>query len=138
MIKQLILLVEDNPDDEALAILALRENGFTSDIVVAHDGEEALEILTGSKNIKIRPDLILLDLKLPKLSGIEVLKHIREQAETKHTPVVMLTTSLEDADIANSYDNGANSYIRKPVNYNDFVEQLGYVIKYWFICNKAI
>ena len=138
MTKQLILLIEDNPDDEALAILALRENGFTSDIVVAHDGEEALQILTGSNNIKIKPDLILLDMKLPKLSGIEVLKYIRKNTETKHTPVVMLTTSVEDADIAHSYDNGANSYIRKPVDYYDFVEQIGYVVKYWFTCNKAI
>ena len=135
---QLIMLVEDNPDDEALAILALRENGFTSDIVVAHDGEEALDMLTGDKNIKIRPDLILLDLKLPKVSGLEVLKHIRETDEIKHTPVVVLTTSSEDSDIASSYDNGANSYLRKPVNYKEFVEQIGYMVKYWFTFNKVL
>lgn len=138
MHEQLILLVEDNPDDEALATLALRENGFESDIVVAHDGEEALDMLTGKNQIKIKPDLILLDLKLPKISGLEVLKHIRKNEEIKHTPVVILTTSTEDADVASSYDNGANSYIRKPVNYNDFVEQIGYVVKYWFIVNKAL
>ncbi|MDH5765130.1 MAG: response regulator [Gammaproteobacteria bacterium] len=138
MTSELIMLIEDNPDDEALATLALRENGFQSSIIIAHDGEEALDILTGKYSEKITPDLILLDLKLPKISGLEVLKYIRNNPETKHTPVVVLTTSVEDADIANSYDNGANSYIRKPVNYNEFVEQIGYVVKYWFTCNKVI
>lgn len=137
MDKKQILLVEDNPDDRDLTKLALQDNGFDVDIIIAEDGEQALELLYGNNgSTNLTPDLVLLDLKLPKISGHEVLKQIRNHDATTHLPVVVLTTSVEDADMANSYDNGANSYIRKAVNYKEFVEHIGYIVNYWFICNQ--
>ena len=138
MNNKVILLVEDNPDDQELTLLALKENEINSEIIIASDGEQALDMLFGRNDTnKVEPDLVLLDLKLPKVSGIDVLKEIREHDESRRLPVVILTTSLEESDIAYSYDNGANSYIRKPVNFKEFVDQIGYIVKYWFLCNRV-
>lgn len=131
------MLIEDNTDDLVLTKRALKESGFESEISIAADGEQALNMLFGN-NTTIYPDLILLDLKIPKISGIEVLKEIRSHEQTRRIPVVVLTTSNEDSDIAHSYDNGANSYLRKPVNFQDFIDQIGYVVTYWFTCNQVI
>jgi CheY-like chemotaxis protein len=135
-----ILLVEDNPDDEALALRALQKNNITTEVVVAHDGADALEYLfsEGSysgRDTRIMPDLILLDLKLPKINGLEVLRRIRDDKRTQCIPVVILTTSNEERDLNDSYVLGANSYICKPVGFAQFnqtVEQLGF---YWLVLN---
>jgi len=133
--KKLILLVEDNPDDEELTIRALRQNDVVSKIIVAHDGQEAVEMLFGPE--RASPDLILLDLKLPKLGGLDILDRIRHVADTSLLPVVVLTSSSEEQDILRSYERGANSYVRKPVAYSDFqnaVKQLGV---YWLTVNQT-
>lgn len=137
-----ILLVEDNPDDEALAIRALHRSRITNEIVVAHDGVEALDYLFGrgayvERDISIQPAVILLDLKLPRVDGIEVLRQVRENDLTKFVPVVILTTSEEEQDMLNSYNFGCNSYVRKPVDFVRFsqaVQQLG---MYWLLLNEA-
>lgn len=136
-----ILLVEDNPDDEALAIRALKRSGITNEIVVARDGVEALDYLFGTggfagRNINIQPAVILLDLKLPRLDGIEVLRQLRSHETTQLLPVVVLTTSAEDRDVIDSYRLGCNSYIRKPIDFVQFaaaVQQLG---MYWLLLNE--
>jgi CheY-like chemotaxis protein len=136
-----ILLVEDNPDDEALAIRALQRSRITNEIVVAHDGVEALDYLFGrgtyaGRDISLQPAVILLDLKLPRVDGIEVLRQLRSHENTRLLPVVVLTTSEEEQDLLNSYSLGCNSYIRKPVDFIQFsqaVQQLG---MYWLLLNE--
>ena len=135
-----ILLVEDNPDDAELTMLAFEESRLCNDIVVARDGEEALDYLfkTGKytgNDIKL-PSVILLDLKLPKISGLDVLKRIRSDESTQCLPVIILTSSKEDEDILSSYKLGANAYVRKPVDYNQFVEATKTVGLFWLLLNE--
>ena len=137
-----ILLIEDNPDDEALTLRALKKNNILNEVVVARDGEEALEYLFGTgkyegRDTSIQPQVILLDLQLPKLSGHEVLKQLRADKRTKLQPVVILTTSSEEMDIVSSYENGANSYTRKPVDFNQFIEAVKQLGLYWLVLNEA-
>jgi two-component system response regulator len=134
-----ILLVEDNPDDEALTLRALRKNHIQNDVLVARDGPEALDYLFGSEGGDkgpIRPAMVLLDLKLPKVDGIEVLRRLRSRPETRLTPVVILTSSREEQDLAASYELGANSYIRKPVDFEQFSEAVRYLGLYWLVLNE--
>lgn len=135
-----ILLVEDNPDDEALTLRALKKNNIANEVVVARDGVEALDYLFGEgahegRDLSDQPQVILLDLKLPKVDGLEVLKRIREHDQTRRLPVVILTTSSEDSDIVSSYDLGANSYIRKPVDFDQFMEAVRQLGLYWLVLN---
>jgi two-component system response regulator len=139
---QTILLVEDNPDDEELTLLAFEQIELAVTIVVARDGVEALNYCLGSPanpqdHQHPLPDLILLDLKLPKLDGLEVLRQLRANPLTQFVPVVVMTTSLEEQDLINSYESGCNSYVRKPVDFNQFQEtaqQLGW---YWLRLNQC-
>ncbi|BAY24831.1 response regulator receiver protein [Calothrix sp. NIES-2100] len=138
----MILLVEDNPDDEALAIRALRRNHISNEIVVARDGVEALDYLFGTgvhsgRDINIKPTVILLDLKLPRIDGMEVLRRLREDKRTSLLPVVVLTTSSEEKDLINSYSLGCNSYIRKPVDFIQFTEAVRQLGMYWLLMNEA-
>ncbi|HEY9833397.1 MAG TPA: response regulator [Stenomitos sp.] len=136
-----LLLVEDNPDDEELTLLAFEQSRITNEIVVAHDGVEALDYLFGTglytgRDLSIMPALILLDLQLPRINGLEVLQRLRADNRTKLIPVVILTTSNEQQDLMNSYSLGCNSYIRKPVDFQQFmtaVQQLG---MYWLLLNE--
>lgn len=128
-----ILLIEDNPDDELLTRRAFVKNGIANPVFVAPDGEAALNMLYGPDAIS--PVLILLDLKLPKISGYELLKTIRSKPSTRHIPVVVLTASTEDRDILQSYELSANSYIRKPVEFDEFHRVIGQVGLYWLIIN---
>jgi CheY-like chemotaxis protein len=137
-----IMLVEDNPDDEALAIRALKRNHISNAIVVAHDGVEALDYLFGTgiyagRDISIKPTVILLDLKLPRIDGIEVLRRLREDDRTKLVPVVVLTTSSEEQDMLDSYSLGCNSYIRKPVDFIQFSDAIRQLGMYWLLMNEA-
>jgi two-component system, response regulator len=141
--KQTILLVEDNPDDEELTLLALKESNILNEIVVTRDGVEALDYLFGAGKYAGRdapqlPQLILLDLKLPKLGGLEVLERLRADPRTKLVPVVILTSSSEEEDIAASYRLGANSYVRKPIEFNHFAEAVKQVGLYWLLLNEAL
>jgi two-component system response regulator len=136
-----ILLVEDNPDHQELTLMTLAENNVLNEIVVANDGLEALEYLfaTGrhaGRDARDVPALILLDLKLPKLSGIEVLRRIRDDERTRYVPVVILTSSSEEEDILASLHNGANSYVRKPVDFGRFVEQVQRLQVYWLLVHE--
>lgn len=134
-----ILLVEDNPDDELLTMRALHKNHIQNDVIVARDGPEALDYLFGSEDGDkgpIKPAMILLDLKLPKIDGIEVLRRLRARPETRITPVVILTSSREEQDLAASYELGANSYIRKPVDFEQFSEAVRYLGLYWLVLNE--
>jgi two-component system response regulator len=136
-----ILLVEDNPDDEALTLRALQKNNIKNDVVVAHDGVEALDYLFGSGQYAGRdaaqlPQVVLLDLKLPKLEGLEVLRRLRSDERTKLLPVVILTSSVEQQDRLRGYDLGANSYVRKPVDFNQFIEAVRQLGLYWLILNE--
>lgn len=135
MKKNHILLVEDNPDDELLAMRALKKNNILNEVRVAHDGAEALEYLEGLSGDEALPELILLDLQLPKVSGLEVLKAIRENPRTQLLPVVILTSSDEEQDLMTSYQLGANSYIRKPVDFSQFVEAVQQLGVYWLVLN---
>lgn len=132
---RLILLVEDDPDHELLTIRALKKSNIANDIHVARDGAEAIEILFGESSI--RPQVVLLDLKLPKVEGLEVLRRIRETKETRMLPVVVLTSSDEERDVVRSYQLGVNSYIRKPVNFNDFAEATRQLGMYWLVLNEC-
>jgi CheY-like chemotaxis protein len=132
-----ILLVEDNPADEALTLRALRKANIANDVVVARDGVEAAEILFGEGPQRALPELILLDLKLPKLDGHEVLKRIRDDDRTQLLPVVILTTSVEDEDRIEGYRLGANSYIRKPVDFNEFSQAVTQLGLYWLVLNES-
>jgi len=136
-----ILLVEDNSDDEALTLRALKKNNIQNEVVVAHDGAEALDYLFGtgahvSRDTSVMPAVILLDLKLPKLDGLEVLRRIRAHARTQLLPVVILTSSQEEQDIVNGYRLGANSYIRKPVDFSKFTEAVRQLGLYWLLLNE--
>lgn len=138
--KKIILLVEDNPDDEALTLRALRKNNILNDVVVARDGVEALDYLFGTGSYAGRdtgnqPQLVLLDLKLPKIDGLEVLRRVRDNEITRTQPVVILTTSNEERDIVASYRLGANSYIRKPVDFEQFMEAVRQLGLYWLVLN---
>lgn len=137
-----ILLVEDNPDDEALTLRALKKNNIKNDVFVARDGAEALDYLfaTGihaSRNGYDLPQVVLLDLKLPKLDGLEVLRRLRADARTKLLPIVILTSSNEERDRLEGYGLGANSYVRKPVDFNEFMEAVRHLGLYWLLLNEA-
>jgi CheY-like chemotaxis protein len=141
MTEKIILLVEDNPDDETLAIRALKRNHIRNEIVVAHDGVEALDYLFGTgaytgRDTSIKPAVVLLDLKLPRLDGIEVLRRLREDQRTSLLPVVVLTTSSEEQDLLTSYSLGCNSYIRKPVDFLQFSEAVRHLGMYWLLMNE--
>jgi CheY-like chemotaxis protein len=138
---KIILLVEDNPSDVGLTRRALEKSHIVNELVVAEDGQEALDYLLGSNPLKgpktdELPALILLDLKLPKVDGLQVLRQIRADYRTSRLPVVILTTSNEEQDIARSYDLGANSYIRKPVDFIQFVEAVQNLGLYWLVMNE--
>jgi len=132
---KLILLVEDDPDHELLTIRALKRSKIANDVHVARDGEEAIALLFGEN--AIHPQVILLDLKLPKVDGLEVLRRIRESPTTRMLPVVILTSSDEERDLVRSYQLGVNSYIRKPVNFNDFAEATRQLGMYWLVLNEC-
>ena len=139
---KIILLIEDNPDDEALTLRALEKNNIKNDVVVAHDGAEALDYLfaTGSyagRDLTIMPQLTLLDLKLPKVDGLEVLRRLRANELTRLLPVVILTSSNEEQDRINGYGLGANSYVRKPIDFGQFVDAVRQLGLYWLILNES-
>ena len=139
---KIILLVEDNPDDEELTIRALAKNKILNEVVVAHDGVEALEYLHGTgayagRDTSATPEIVLLDLNLPKIEGLEVLRRIRADPRTKRLPVVILTSSKEDNDLVAGYDGGANSYVRKPVDFTAFAEAVRQLGLYWLVLNEA-
>lgn len=137
-----ILLVEDNPDDIELTMRAFRKNNIANNIVVTHDGVEALDYLFGHGDYTERdtaeiPRLILLDLKMPKMDGLHVLERLRADERTKLTPVVILTSSKEEQDLVSSYKSGANSYVRKPVDFNQFLEAVRQIGLYWLLINES-
>ncbi len=134
--KKVILLVEDNPDDEELTRLALQESRLLNELVVSRDGEEALDYLFDAKGQgHALPHLVLLDLKLPKVDGLEVLKRLRENERTRFLPVVILTSSKEEKDLINGYSLGCNSYIQKPVDFNQFMDAIVQLRMYWLVLN---
>jgi two-component system response regulator len=135
MNEKVILLVEDNPDDVELTLRAFKKNKISNELVVAKDGEEALEKLFGPK--RVVPTVILLDLKLPKIDGLEVLRRIRKDERTKLLPVVILTSSNEDKDRITGYSLGANSYVRKPVDFTRFIEAVKQLGLYWLLLNES-
>lgn len=137
-----ILLVEDNPDDAALTLRAFKKHNIVNEIIVAGDGVEALDYLfaTGAyvgRDNNVMPQLVLLDLKLPKLGGLEVLRRLRANECTRLLPVVILTSSDEEQDIMEGYNLGANSYIRKPVDFDEFMEAVRQLKLYWLVLNQA-
>lgn len=135
--KMTILLVEDNPDDEELTRLAFEECRLLNEVVVARDGEEALEYLFDPQGRgHVLPNLVLLDLKLPKVDGLEVLKRLREQERTRRLPVVILTSSKEESDLLAGYNLGCNSYIRKPVDFTQFTQAINQLGLYWLVLNE--
>jgi CheY-like chemotaxis protein len=141
MARKVILLVEDNPDDEALTMRALRKHNVTNQIVVAHDGAEALDWLfaTGQhagRDTDVVPQVILLDLKLPKVDGLEVLRRIRSDERTHLLPIVILTSSKEEEDILTGYRLGANSYVRKPVDFVEFTDAVRQLGLFWLLLNE--
>ena len=142
MTDKVILLVEDNPDDEALTLRALKKNNIQNDVVIARDGAEALDYLFGTgayagRDVSVVPSVTLLDLKLPKVDGLEVLKRVREDERTRFLPVVILTSSKEEQDLLNGYRLGANSYIRKPVDFSQFIDAVRQLGLYWLLLNEA-
>jgi two-component system response regulator len=137
---KVILLVEDNPDDEALTLRALKKSNILNEVVVARDGAEALDYLFGTgahagRDTRIQPEIVLLDLKLPRLDGLEVLKRMRADPRTRLQPVVILTTSNEERDVLSSYELGANSYIRKPVDFEQFIDAVRQLGLFWLVLN---
>lgn len=140
--RHFIFLVEDNADDEALTLRALKKNNISNQVVVARDGAEALDFLFArgkfaNRDVSILPQVMLLDLNLPKIDGLNVLKQLRANERTKLIPVVILTSSKEDQDIIEGYSLGANSYVRKPVDFNDFSEAIRQLGLYWLILNEV-
>jgi two-component system response regulator len=138
-----ILLVEDNPDDEALTLRAFNKNRIGNQVVVARDGVEALDYLFGhghhaGRDLSVMPAVVLLDLKLPRIDGLEVLRRIRANGHTSLLPVVILTTSKEQQDIYEGYSLGANSYIRKPVDFEKFIHAVGQLGLYWLVLNEPV
>jgi two-component system response regulator len=133
-----VLMVEDNRDDEELAIRALKQANLANPVDVARDGQEAIDYLSGteSQSAKGTPGLVLLDLKLPRVDGLEVLKRIRAEEPTRRVPVVILTSSSEDRDLINGYDLGANSYVRKPIRFEEFVTAVAQLGIYWLMINS--
>ena len=141
MERKKILVVEDNPDDVELTLLAFKKNNITNEVVVVNDGEKALEYLfcTGKyANLgpEDRPAVVLLDIKLPKVNGFEVIKKMRSEERTKLIPVVILTSSKQEQDLINGYKFGCNSYVRKPVEFNEFAEAVRQVGLYWLLINE--
>ncbi len=142
MKSKIILLVEDNPDDVQLTLRALKKSNILNEVVVAQDGVEALDYLFGTgkysgRDTKVMPQMVLLDLKMPRMDGLEVLQRIRWDERTRLQPVVVLTTSSEDRDRVESYKLGANSYIRKPVDFGQFSEAVRQLGLYWLVLNDA-
>jgi two-component system, response regulator len=138
-----ILLVEDNPDDELLSIRAFRKNRILNEVVVARDGVEALDYLFGrgehaGRDMTVWPQVTLLDLNLPRLGGLDVLRSIREDARTKNLAVVVLTSSKEEEDVVRSYSFGANAYVRKPVDFNQFNEAIKTLGLFWLLLNETV
>jgi two-component system response regulator len=138
---RIILLVEDNPDDEELTIRALRKNGIANELVVARDGVQALDYLFGSgewagRDTSKMPAVVLLDLKLPRVDGLEVLEKMRSDQRTELLPVVVLTSSREEQDILKSYSLRVNSYVRKPVDFTEFTEAVKHLGMYWLLLNE--
>lgn len=141
MLHTTILLVEDNPDDEALTLRAFVKNNIKNDVVVAHDGVQALDYLFGTgehagRDANNRPAVVLLDIKLPKVDGLEVLRRLRADERTKFTPVVILTSSKEEQDLVRGYSLGANSYVRKPVDFSQFMSAVHQLGMYWLVLNE--
>jgi CheY-like chemotaxis protein len=139
---KVILLVEDNPRDEALTLRALKKSNICNDVVVARDGVEALDYLFGDgtsagRETREMPQLVLLDLKLPKVDGLQILEKIRAAERTRRLPVVVFTSSSEEEDLINSYNLGANSYVRKPVDFDQFLEATRQLGLYWLVLNRA-
>jgi CheY-like chemotaxis protein len=135
--------VEDNKDDEELTLMAFEQSGISSEVEVVRDGAEALDYLFGTgshaeRDISNKPSVILLDLKLPKISGLEVLRRLRKDERTQHLPVVVLSTSKEDRDIISSYKLGCNSYVRKPVDFNEFLTATQQLGLYWLSLNETL
>ena len=138
MTSQSIMLIEDNPDDQALTIRALKKNNIRNEVTMAGDGAAALEMLFPASGADgLRPALILLDLKLPKVDGLEVLRRLRADPRTEIVPVVVLTSSREQEDILDSYHSGANGYVRKPVNFGDFSEAVRALGLFWLLLNET-
>lgn len=134
-----ILLVDDNPDDVTFTLRAFKQNNISNEIVIAADGQQALEILLPENSARpFQPALVLLDLKLPKVDGLEVLRRIRADPRTRSLPIVVLTTSSEDADIASSYRLGANSFVRKPVVFSEFLTAANMLGMYWLLVNQPV
>ena len=143
MIERVILLVEDNRDDEELTLRALAKSQITNKVIVARDGVEALDWMFRRGQHAKRaenevPQVVLLDLKLPKIDGLEVLQELRKNAATKLTPVVILTSSIEEQDLVRGYGLGANSYIRKPVDFAQFVDSVRQLGLYWLVLNVPV
>lgn len=141
MTDKVILLVEDNPDDEALTLRALKQNKVANRVVVARDGEEALDYLFGTgvyagRDLRDTPTVVLLDLKLPKVDGLEVLRRLRANEHTRFTPVVILTSSKEEGDRLQGYKLGVNSYVVKPVDFSQFSDAIKYLGLYWLVLNE--
>jgi two-component system response regulator len=141
MTDKVILLVEDNPDDEALTLRALQKNKVANRVIVARDGEEALDYLFGTgayagRDLRNTPTLVLLDLKLPKVDGLEVLRRLRADEHTRYTPVVILTSSKEEGDRLQGYKLWVNSYVVKPVDFSQFSEAINYLGLYWLVLNE--
>lgn len=142
MSKKIILLVEDNQDDEELTVLAFQQGNIANEVVVVRDGAEAIEYLFGTgryegRDVSDLPQITLLDLKLPKIDGLEVLRRIREDKRTRRLPVIILTSSREEQDVIESYNLGANSYIRKPVDFVQFAEAIRQLQLYWLVLNEG-
>jgi two-component system response regulator len=142
MSQKIILLVEDNEDDEVLTLRALNRSDLLAHVDVVRDGVEALEYLMcegkyADRDCSSQPHLILLDFKLPKLDGADVVKAIRENIQTRHIPIVMLSTSIEENDLLRCYDNGANSYVKKPLDFNEFMQIVTLLGVYWLTINNV-
>jgi two-component system response regulator len=141
MENKVILLVEDNPRDEALTLRALKKSNIVNNVIVAHDGVEAIDYFFGDgaasgESENVMPQLVLLDLKLPRLDGLEVLRRLRADERTRRLPIVVFTSSSEEEDMIKSYDLGANSYVRKPVEFEQFIEATRQLGLYWLVLNQ--